>query len=95
MSIEKLLFRRFQQLLLFYVQVYSQGKGNLIAVEDTHFVRNQAKSAGSAVMCQTFAYVQSRHTSYSYNFSDWYDVCMNRGGVEMVNLLAPLYAFSK
>lgn len=56
---------------LSWQQVYSQGRGNVVVVEDTHFVRNRAQNVGSAIMFQTFAYAQSRFNIYFYNFTDW------------------------
>lgn len=52
-------------------QIFSQGKGNRVAVENTDFVDNRAVSVGAAVMFQTFIYVQSRLDSHFYNFTDW------------------------
>ena len=51
--------------------MYSQGHGNEVVVEDTEFVGNRADNVGSAIMFQTFAYVQSRLLSYSYNITEW------------------------
>lgn len=54
-----------------FVQIFSQGKGNRVAVENTHFVGNKASSVGAALMFQTFIYVLSRLDSHFYNFTDW------------------------
>jgi hypothetical protein len=60
------------------IQVYSQGRGNVVEVMNTNFTGNRAGSVGAAIMFQTFAYVQSRVPPYIYSFSDWYATQKNQ-----------------